>query len=224
MFSFWEFAGEGEINNSVQWPCSTEHGFHTETRLRIVTTSLESVQCPRLSFPTENHFCLLLATKTHTLTATLHILLRSVVTLLCHYPFSRIWPACQNSCGSKQYFVHVQPLTAPSHGWRASFWVKSWLICSVLKIIDELPTLTQELLVLHKANRRNNVTPYLKFNVFCSLLSEAVPLWICWRFKFGFGNFLSISNTCSAQNFIQSYPLHTLPMWKFFLSFFLKAF
>lgn len=59
VFSNWECAQEGEINNSFQQDTA---GCHTEERLRIAT-SLESFRCPRQLFPTESHFCLLLCQK-----------------------------------------------------------------------------------------------------------------------------------------------------------------
>lgn len=61
LFSCWECAGEGEVNNLCNGQ-TAEHGHHTEGRLRIAT-SLESFHCPKQFFPTENHFCLLLSHK-----------------------------------------------------------------------------------------------------------------------------------------------------------------
>lgn len=151
-----------KINNSIQQPASAEPRFHTEGRLRIATTSLESFHCPKQFFPTENHFHLQLSHKDR------------------HFDCytARLAQKCSNFIIPLSFFTYLTCLSKllweweilcahstshrTSHVWGASFWVKSQQIHSVLEIIDELPTLIRELLVLHKANWRNNVTPHFK--------------------------------------------------------------
>jgi hypothetical protein len=97
----WECTQEGEINNFIQWTSSAEHRLHAEGRLRIATTSLESFQCPKQFFPQRDTFVCYFPTKTHILAATLHILLRSVVTVFSHYTFSQTWPECPTAVGMR---------------------------------------------------------------------------------------------------------------------------
>ena len=144
--------GKGEINNSIQQSGSAEHRFHTEGRLRIATTSLGSFHSPKKFFPTENHFCLQLSHKDpHFDCYTAH-LAQNCSHFIIPLSFSTYLTCLSKLLGEWEILCAHSTSHRTSHGWGASFWVKSRLICSVLEIIDELLTLVRELLLLYKAN------------------------------------------------------------------------
>lgn len=128
-----------------------EHGHHTEGKLRIATTSLESFHCPKQLLVAENHFCLLPSHKDpHFGCYTAHLAQKCSKFIIPLYFFTYL--TCLSNCfGNNKYFVHIQPLITLRNSEGPPS-VYSWLIFSVLEIIDELSTLIPKLLVLHKAN------------------------------------------------------------------------
>lgn len=122
VFSFWECAGEREINNSIQWPGSTEHAFHTERRLRIATTSLESFHCPRLFFPTENHFCLLLSHKDPRFDCYVAHLAWKCSNFIMPLSFLTYLTCLSKLLWEWEILCARSTSHCTSHGWGASFW------------------------------------------------------------------------------------------------------
>ena len=152
VFSCWECVGKGEINNSIQQSGSAEHRFHTEGRLRIATTSLGSFHSPKQFFPTENHFCLQLSHKDPHFDWYTARLAQKCSHFISPLSFSTYLTCLSKLLWEWEILCAHSTSHHTSHGCGASFSVKSWLICSVLEIIDESPTLIRELLLLHKAN------------------------------------------------------------------------
>lgn len=142
VFSCWECAGKGEINNSIQQSGSAEHRFHTEGRLRIATTSLGSFHCPKQFFPTENHFCLQLSHKDpHFDCYTAHLAQEGHF----YYPiiFFHVFDLPAKTAVGMRNTLCTFNLSSHLSRVRGLSGVKSRLICSVLKIIDALPTLVR---------------------------------------------------------------------------------
>lgn len=129
---------------------------------------------------------------------TVHILLRSVVTVFPLY-FLLIWPFCQTAVGMRT--ILCTSTIYHGRGVRVLILGKSLLIWAILEITDQVSP-PGELLECTERAEEIMEPLILKFNTFYCLLSKAGPLWICWHFKFYCENCLSISNIHSTKNCI----------------------
>lgn len=202
----------------------SEHRFPTEWRLRIAIASLESIRYPKQFFPAENEFCLLPSHKDPFFDCYIAHITQKCSNFIIPVSFSMYLTCLLKLLWEWEMLCAYSASYCTSTRGGASFWVKSWLIGSLLEITNQLSTLLSFMwtsgIAQSKLKKQRN--PSLKFWMFYSLLSVAVPLWICWHFKLYF-EISYCKYLLYSKFYIKLSPLHTISM-KVLPFFFPEAF